>query len=248
LVRCQSERTFNGSCPLDSIIAHRVTVISPRSSRTFTTLEEMTKADDRASIFARFAEMGSILRRHLEETFGREVLCLHGQVPKAQRDRMVDRFQSYGGHQPRLVVLSFKAGGTGLNLTAANHVFHFDRWWDPAIEDQATDRAFRIGQKQNIQVHKFICVGTLEGKIGETIESKRPIAGSFVGTGEDWLTKLFTAGLEDLLTLRDETFGRIDTPEISSVLLNKAESGIVSSIFQRSRSNDARPAPRVDSD
>jgi SNF2 family DNA or RNA helicase len=167
-------------------------------------LEEVIEAGDRALIFTQFAEMGNILRRHLEETFGREVLWLHGQVPKAQRDRMVDRFQSSGGDQPRLFVLSLKAGGTGLNLTAANHVFHFDRWWNPAVENQATDRAFRIGQKQNVQVHKFICVGTLEEKIDEIIETKGQIAGSIVGTGEDWLTKLSTADLKDLLTLRDE--------------------------------------------
>jgi len=104
-------------------------------------------------------------------------------------------------------VLSVKAGGTGLNLTAANHVFHFDRWWNPAVENQATDRAFRIGQKQNVQVHKFICVGTVEEKIDDIIESKRQIAGSIVGTGEDWLTKLSTDELRDLLTLRQEAIG-----------------------------------------
>jgi SNF2 family DNA or RNA helicase len=126
------------------------------------------------------------------------------KFPKAQRDRMVDRFQCSGGDQPRLFVLSLKAGGTGLNLTAANHVFHFDRWWNPAVENQATDRAFRIGEKQNVPVHKVICVGTREEKIDEIIETKRQITGSIVGTGDDWLTKLSTAELEDLLTLRDQ--------------------------------------------
>jgi SNF2 family DNA or RNA helicase len=99
------------------------------------------------------------------------VLFLHGAVPKRQRDQMVSRFQSEDGG-PRVFLLSLKAGGTGLNLTAANHVFHFDRWWNPAVENQATDRAFRIGQKKNVQVHKFLCAGTLEEKIDEMIRDK----------------------------------------------------------------------------
>jgi SNF2 family DNA or RNA helicase len=162
------------------------------------------EAGDRALIFTQFAEMGGILRRYLEETFGREVFLLTGQVAKVQRDRMVERFQSSDGEAPRLFILSVKAGGTGLNLTAANHVFHFDRWWNPAVENQATDRAFRIGQKQNVQVHKFVCIGTVEEQIDEIIETKRQIAGAIVGTGEDWLTKLSTKELNKLLTLRQE--------------------------------------------
>jgi SNF2 family DNA or RNA helicase len=117
---------------------------------------------------------------------------------------MVARFQSPAPDAPRLFVLSLKAGGTGLNLTAANHVFHFDRWWNPAVEDQATDRAFRIGQKRNVQVHKFVCVGTLEERIDEMIEKKQKIAGAVVGSGEDWLTKLSTDELKELFTLRRE--------------------------------------------
>jgi SNF2 family DNA or RNA helicase len=158
-------------------------------------------------IFSQFAEMGGILRRHLEETFGREVVFLHGGVLKGQRDRMVERFQAGGAEGPPLFVLSLKAGGTGLNLTAANHVFHFDRWWNPAVESQATDRAFRIGQQQNVQVHKFVCVGTIEEKINEMIENKRQIAGAIVGTGEDWLTKLSTEELKEIMTLRREALG-----------------------------------------
>ena len=100
-----------------------------------------------------------------------------------------------------LFLLSLKAGGTGLNLTAANHVFHFDRWWNPAVEDQATDRAFRIGQTRNVQVHKFICLGTLEEKIDEMIERKKTLAQSVVGTGEDWLTNLSTDQLRELFRL-----------------------------------------------
>src|SRR5205807_4690572 len=128
------------------------------------------------------------------DTFGREVLFLHGGVSKKQRDVLVSRFQAANnGHasadSPRVFILSLKAGGTGLNLTAANHVFHFDRWWNPAVENQATDRAFRIGQRRNVQVHQFVCVGTLEEMIDEMIERKKEIAERVVGTGEAWLTE-----------------------------------------------------------
>jgi SNF2 family DNA or RNA helicase len=147
--------------------------------------------------------MGKILQQHLQEAFGREVLFLHGGVPKGQRDRMVDRFQD-GGAGPPIFVLSLKAGGTGLNLTRASHVFHFDRWWNPAVENQATDRAFRIGQTRNVQVHKYICAGTLEEKIDEMIERKKGIAETVVGTGEGWLTELSNRELKQLLALRHE--------------------------------------------
>ncbi|MBO0726165.1 MAG: SWF/SNF helicase family protein, partial [Blastocatellia bacterium] len=169
-------------------------------------LEEALSEGDRALVFSQFAEMGAIIQKHLQETFGREVLFLHGATPKKHRDRMVDRFQSENGDgdSPRVFMLSLKAGGTGLNLTAANHVFHFDRWWNPAVENQATDRAFRIGQTRNVQVHKFICAGTLEDKIDEMIEHKRTIAASVIGAGENWLTELSTDQLKDLFTLRRE--------------------------------------------
>ena len=132
-----------------------------------------------------------MLRRHLQEVFGREVLFLHGAVPKRQRDRIVERFQTESDAPP-IFLLSLKAGGTGLNLTGANHVFHFDCWWNPAVENQATDRAFRIGQMRNVQVHKFICLGTLEERIDEMIECKQEVAVGVVGTGEAWLTELST--------------------------------------------------------
>jgi SNF2 family DNA or RNA helicase len=169
-------------------------------------VEEMVEVGDRALIFSQFAQMGSILQRHLQEMFGREVLFLHGGVPKKQRDEMVERFQS-GDNGPSLFVLSLKAGGTGLNLTRANHVIHFDRWWNPAVENQATDRAFRIGQTKNVQVHKFICAGTLEDKIDEMIERKKGIADKVLGIGESWLTELSTAELKNLFALRKEAIG-----------------------------------------
>ena len=123
---------------------------------------------------------------------------------------MVERFQA-DGDGPALFMLSLKAGGTGLNLTRANHVFHFDRWWNPAVENQATDRAFRIGQTRNVQVHKFLCAGTLEERIDEMIESKRDIAGKVVGAGEGWLTELSNRQLRDLFALRKEAVGDLRT-------------------------------------
>ena len=163
-------------------------------------LEEVIEVGDRALVFSQFSEMGGLLQRHVQETFGLEALFLHGGVPKRQRDRMVERFQNEGGGPP-VFILSLKAGGTGLNLTSANHVFHFDRWWNPAVENQATDRVFRIGQARNVQVHKFICAGTLEEKIDEMIERKKEVAEKVVGAGEGWLTELSNDDLKDVLAL-----------------------------------------------
>ena len=179
---------------------------SGKLARLTEMVEELLQVKDRALIFTQFAEMGKILQRHLQETFGREVLFLHGGTPKKQRDDLVERFQADGSRLP-LFILSLKAGGTGLNLTGANHVFHFDRWWNPAVENQATDRAYRIGQTRDVQVHKFLCLGTLEEKIDEMIERKKAVAEQVVGTGEGWLTELSTAELKDLMALRREALG-----------------------------------------
>jgi SNF2 family DNA or RNA helicase len=200
---CNHPAQFLGD---NSAIAGR----SGKLERLTEMLEEALLEGDRALVFTQFAEMGEIIRRHLQASFGREVLFLHGAVPKRQRDRMVERFQSDGlsTESPRVFVLSLKAGGTGLNLTAANHVFHFDRWWNPSVENQATDRAYRIGQRRNVQVHKFLCAGTLEEKIDEMIERKQEIASSIVGTGEGWLTELSNAQLKELFALRREVAGQ----------------------------------------
>jgi len=168
-------------------------------------IEETLALGDRSLIFSQFAEMGAIIQRYLQETYGTEVMYLHGATPKAQRDRMVERFADPAG--PRLFLLSLKAGGTGLNLTSANHVFHFDRWWNPAVENQATDRAYRIGQTRNVQVHKFLCAGTLEEKIDEMIERKKEVAGLVVGAGEGWLGELSNAQLRELFALRKDAVG-----------------------------------------
>ena len=176
---------------------------SGKLARLTEMLEEVLAVGEQALIFSQFAEMGKILRTHLQETFGHEVLFLHGGVPKKRRDDMIERFQERDDG-PRLFILSLKAGGTGLNLTRANHVFHYDRWWNPAVENQATDRAFRIGQTRAVQVHKFLCAGTMEERIDEMIERKKEVAQQVVGAGESWLTELSTAELKDLFALRKD--------------------------------------------
>lgn len=162
-------------------------------------LEEILEMDESVLIFSQFAEMGALLQTHLQNRFGEEVLLLTGKTPKTKRDQLVERFQSAGG--PRIFVLSLKAGGTGLNLTRANHVFHFDRWWNPAIENQATDRAFRIGQTRQVQVHKLICGGTVEERIAELLLHKQDLANQTVGHGENWLTELSNQQIQDLFQL-----------------------------------------------
>ena len=173
---------------------------SGKLARLTEILEEVTATGDRALIFSQFAVMGDLLKKYLQKAFGQEVLFLHGGVPARQRDVLVERFQEEKGG-PQLFVLSLKAGGLGLNLTRASHVVHFDRWWNPAVENQATDRAFRIGQKKNVLVHKFICSGTLEERIDEMIEKKRALAESVVSAGESWLTELNTGQLRELFAL-----------------------------------------------
>jgi SNF2 family DNA or RNA helicase/intein/homing endonuclease len=163
-------------------------------------LEEVLAESDRALIFTQFAEWGKLLKPYLEKQLGREIFFLYGSTSKKQREEMIDRFQ-HDPQGPPIMILSLKAGGVGLNLTRANHVFHFDRWWNPAVENQATDRVFRIGQTRNVQVHKFVCTGTLEEKIHDMIESKKQLAEQVVGAGEEWLTELDTDQLRNLLIL-----------------------------------------------
>jgi superfamily II DNA or RNA helicase len=161
--------------------------------------EEIIAEGDKALIFTQYAEFGSMLQPYLAAHLDRPVLWLHGGLNKARRDALVDRFQN--DDEPMLFLLSLKAAGTGLNLTAANHVIHVDRWWNPAVENQATDRAFRIGQSRNVQVRKFICAGTLEERIDEMIERKKALAEAVVGSSEDWITDLTTDQLRELFAL-----------------------------------------------
>jgi SNF2 family DNA or RNA helicase len=173
---------------------------SGKLNRITEMLEEVLAEGHSALIFTQFTKMGDKLKEYLQNVFGQEILFLHGGVPQKVRDRMIIRFSEKNG--PKLFILSLKAGGLGLNLTRASHVFHFDRWWNPAVENQATDRAFRIGQTKNVMVYKFVCEGTLEEKIDEMIESKKELAESIIGTGEGWLTEMTTEQLKELFTLR----------------------------------------------
>lgn len=148
-------------------------------------------------IFTQYIEMGEMIRSTLKKKFGIEVPFLNGSVPKTQRDTMIERFQN---QEFPVFLLSLKAGGTGLNLTAANHVIHYDRWWNPAVENQATDRAYRIGQSKFVHVHKLICTGTLEEKIDAMLEKKQFLNDQII-TSENWLTELSTDELKDLVYL-----------------------------------------------
>jgi SNF2 family DNA or RNA helicase len=168
-------------------------------------LEEILAEGDQVLAFTQFTEFAGLLLPHLSARFNSDVLYLHGGTPKKRRDEMVQRFQS--GDGPPIFLLSLKAGGTGLNLTAASHVIHLDRWWNPAVENQATDRAFRIGQKRNVQVRKFICTGTLEEKIDQMIEEKKALADLVITDGERWLTELSTDSLREIFALSEGAVG-----------------------------------------
>lgn len=158
---------------------------------------ELAERRERALVFTQFAETCDPLSRYLATVFGRDGLILHGGTAVKKRPQLVEAFQKPGG--PPFMVISVKAGGTGLNLTAASHVIHFDRWWNPAVENQATDRAFRIGQKRNVMVHKFVCQGTIEERIDALIEEKMGLAQELLGTGAGAEKLLTDMGAEELL-------------------------------------------------
>ena len=178
---------------------------SGKTVRVLEMLHEVLAEGDKALVFTQFRQMGHLLGSMLRHELGREILFLHGGTSQGQRQQMIDRFQEDA--EAPILVLSLKAGGVGLNLTAATHVFHFDRWWNPAVENQATDRAYRIGQTRTVQVHKFVVRGTLEERIDEMIESKTELAENIIGHGERWLTELDTDQLRDLLALRADAVG-----------------------------------------
>ncbi len=168
-------------------------------------LEEILAEGDRVLCFTQFTEFAELLVPHLASRFDTDVAYLAGSTTRQRRTELVERFQS--GDGPPVFVLSLKAGGTGLNLTAANHVVHLDRWWNPAVENQATDRAFRIGQKRSVQVRKFVGTGTLEERIDQLIEEKKALANLVVGDGESWLTELSTVQLRELFALSKDAIG-----------------------------------------
>ena len=164
-------------------------------------VEEVIDSGESALIFTQFTEIGGELERHLAHTLHYNTYYLHGGTSVARRERMITEF-SDPETEPSLFILSLRAGGVGLNLTKANHVFHFDRWWNPAVEDQATDRAFRIGQRKNVFVHKFVAMGTLEERIDAMIEDKKRLSSLVVGADESWLTELDNDTFKELITLR----------------------------------------------
>lgn len=164
--------------------------------------DDIVEAGDKALLFTQYTTMGRHLCDYLQHRLGRRVLYLHGQTPRDTRDRMVEQFQDPEG--PPFFLLSLRAGGTGLTLTAANHVIHYDRWWNPAVEDQATDRAFRIGQTDDVQVRKLVCEGTFEERIDAMIERKKELAERVLSEGEAFLTELSLDELRDVVTLSKE--------------------------------------------
>ncbi len=180
---------------------------SNKLERLLDMLEELRSEGERCLIFTQYVETGNLLKRIIEEVRQEPVLFLHGGTTKAKRDEMIEDFQEIletDREQYGIFILSLKAGGIGLNLTAANHVFHFDRWWNPAVENQATDRAYRIGQIKNVQVHKFITLGTLEERIDEMIDRKSTLSEQIISGGENWITELSTDELRNIFTLRKE--------------------------------------------
>ena len=178
---------------------------SGKLDRALDILDAVVAAGERALCFTQYARFGTMLQPYLAARFGVPVRYLHGGTPRGARDAMVHDFQA--DPRPGIFLLSLKAGGTGLNLTAARHVVHLDRWWNPATEAQAADRAYRIGQTADVEVHTLTCLGTLEERIDRVVRGKTDLAARVVGTGEGWLTSLSTADLRELLRLDPEAIG-----------------------------------------
>jgi superfamily II DNA or RNA helicase len=181
--------------------ADRLEGRSGKLARVTEVLGEVVDGGERALVFTQYREMGHLLARHLGTRLGLpDVPFLHGGVPLAARDAMVARFQD-DDDAPPILLVSLRAGGTGLNLTRASHVVHFDRWWNPAVEDQATDRAHRIGQTRTVTVHTLVTGGTIEDRIADLLDRKRALADAVVETGETWLTELDDDQLRELVEL-----------------------------------------------
>ncbi len=174
--------------------------LSGKISLLFDKLDSIVESSEKVLVFTQFAEMGKILQQLVSERYGEPALFYHGGCSIKQRKEMVDAFQ--GNHVDKIFILSLKAAGTGLNLTRANHVIHYDLWWNPAVEAQATDRAYRIGQKNNVMVHRFITKNTFEERINEMIQSKKALAEMTVATGENWIGNLSNKELKDLFVMK----------------------------------------------
>lgn len=173
---------------------------SHKLSRLQEMVDEIMAEGESTLIFSQFTEIGDALQKYFRQTCHYNTYYIHGGTNRNKREQMITEFQN-PETEASVFILSLKAGGVGITLTKANHVFHFDRWWNPAVEDQATDRAFRIGQKKNVFVHKFVAMGTLEERIDEMIEDKKKLAGSIVGADESWLTELDNQAFTKLIAL-----------------------------------------------
>lgn len=174
-------------------------MVSGKIVRLFDLLDDLHASHEKTLIFTQFREMGELLAYWLQQRYGQLPMFLHGGLSRAKRDDMVERFQT--DRTVRVFLLSLKAGGTGLNLTAASNVIHFDLWWNPAVEAQATDRAYRMGQKRNVQVHRFITSATFEERINEMIQRKRELSDMVVSQGEQWIGNLDTQEIKALFAL-----------------------------------------------
>lgn len=174
------------------------TALSGKMQVLIDLLQSIIDSRQKVLLFTQFKEMGDILQQVLQEHFARPILFLHGGCTIKQRQQMVDRFQNNPAEN--IFILSLKAAGTGLNLTAASHVIHYDLWWNPAVEAQATDRAYRIGQHQNVMVHRFITQNTFEERINAMIQDKKKLADITVATGESWITKMSNSELRTLFS------------------------------------------------
>jgi SNF2 family DNA or RNA helicase len=173
---------------------------SHKLDRLVEMVNEVIAENESLLIFTQFTEMGEAIEKYIKSTLHYNTYYLHGGTSRPKREQMIAEFQD-PDTEPSVFILSLKAGGVGITLTKANHVFHFDRWWNPAVEDQATDRAFRIGQTKNVFVHKFVAIGTLEERIDQMIQDKKKLAGSIVGSDESWLTELDNAAFKKLIAL-----------------------------------------------
>jgi len=174
---------------------------SHKLSRLAAMIEEVIEGGESLLIFTQFTEIGDALERFIAHTLHYNTYYLHGGTSMRRREEMVAQFQN-PETEPAVFILSLRAGGTGITLTKANHVFHFDRWWNPAVEDQATDRAFRIGQRNNVFVHKFVAMGTMEERIDGLIEDKKRLSSAIVGGDESWLTELDNETFKELIALQ----------------------------------------------
>lgn len=163
-------------------------------------LDSINERQEKVLIFTQYAEMGELLKQMITERYGEEPLFYHGGCSVKERNEMVDKFQHH--RNERILILTIKSAGTGLNLTAASHIIHYDLWWNPAVEAQATDRAYRIGQDKNVMVHRFITRSTFEERINEMIQNKKHLADMTVSSGETWIGQLSDQELKSIFTIR----------------------------------------------